>query len=107
MPSSFVRKIAVSVSCTGTGEEFIRHGVARQIALIMELTGASAAKAADKVVNHRLKPDDGGVIVVSRSGEIAMVYNSEGMFRGAADSRGRFDVAIWDKLESIGTAPKP
>jgi beta-aspartyl-peptidase (threonine type) len=88
-----------AVSCTGTGEEFIRHGVARQIALIMELTGSSAHAAADKVVNHKLKPDDGGVIVVSRSGEIAMVYNSEGMFRGAANSAGRFDVAIWEKNE--------
>ncbi len=90
-----------AVSGTGTGEEFIRNGVARQIALIMELTGASAAKAADKVVNHKLKPDDGGVIVVSRTGEIAMVYNSEGMFRGAANSAGRFDVSIWDKAETV------
>jgi len=89
-----------AISCTGTGEEFIRHGVARQIALRMELTGCSAAQAADAVVNHKLKPDDGGVIVVSKSGEIAMVYNSEGMFRGAADSRGRFEVGIWNTMGS-------
>lgn len=87
-----------AISCTGTGEEFIRHGVARQIALRMELTGCSAAQAADAVVNHKLKPDDGGVIVVSKSGEIAMIYNSEGMFRGAADSHGRFEVGIWDRM---------
>lgn len=90
-----------AVSCTGTGEEFIRHGVARQIALIMELTGASAVQAADRVVNHKLKPDDGGVIVVSRAGEIAMVFNSEGMFRGAANSSGRFDVSIWERPERV------
>lgn len=89
-----------AISCTGTGEEFIRHGVARQIALLVEMHH-SAAQAADTVVNHRLKPDDGGVLVVSRSGEIAMIYNSEGMFRGAADSRGRFDVSIWDKMEVL------
>ncbi len=87
-----------AISCTGTGEEFIRHGVARQIALRMELTGCSAAQAADAVVNHKLKPDDGGVIVVSNTGEIAMIYNSEGMFRGAANSRGRFEVGIWDRM---------
>ena len=92
-----------AVSCTGTGEEFIRHGVARQIALIMELTGASAAQAADRVVNHKLKPDDGGVIVVSHTGEIAMVFNSEGMFRGAANSSGRFDVSIWERPERVET----
>ncbi|HMN41314.1 MAG TPA: isoaspartyl peptidase/L-asparaginase [Phycisphaerales bacterium] len=94
-----------AISCTGTGEEFIRHGVARQIALLVEMN-RSAAGAADTVVNHRLKPDDGGVIVISRTGEIAMIYNSEGMFRGAADSRGRFDVSIWDKPETITEAAK-
>lgn len=88
-----------AVSCTGTGEEFIRHGVARQIALILELQGGSAKAAAERVVHGKLKPDDGGVIVVSRTGEIAMVYNSEGMFRGAADSGGRFEVGIWEKAE--------
>lgn len=90
-----------AISCTGTGEEFIRHGVARQIALRMELTGCTAAQAADAVVNHKLKPEDGGVIVVSKSGEIAMIYNSEGMFRGAANSAGRFEVGIW---QPMGTA---
>lgn len=87
-----------AISCTGTGEEFIRHGVARQIALLVE-HGKPATAAADLVVNHRLKPDDGGVIVVSRAGDIAMLFNSEGMFRGAADSRGRFEVGIWDTME--------
>ena len=87
-----------AISCTGTGEEFIRHSVARQIALRVELTGCSAAQAADAVVNHKLKPDDGGVIVVSNTGEIAMLYNSEGMFRGAANSRGRFEVGIWHRM---------
>jgi beta-aspartyl-peptidase (threonine type) len=94
-----------AVSCTGTGEEFIRHGVARQIAMLVEMN-RSAAQAADTVVNHKLKPDDGGVIVVSRTGEIAMVFNSDGMFRGAADSHGRFDVSIWDKPEPLAEAHK-
>jgi beta-aspartyl-peptidase (threonine type) len=88
-----------AVSCTGTGEEFIRNGVARQIALLVE-QGRAAAAAADLAVNHRLKPDDGGVIVLSRAGDIAMVFNSDGMFRGAADSRGRFEIGIWNTMES-------
>jgi hypothetical protein len=33
---------------------------------------------------------------VDRNGAIALVFNSEGMFRGAADSSGRLEVAIWD-----------
>jgi beta-aspartyl-peptidase (threonine type) len=43
-----------------------------------------------------LQPGDGGVITVDRDGEIAMVFNTGGMFRGAADSGGRFEVAIWE-----------
>ncbi len=84
-----------AVSCTGTGEEFIRHGVARDIAALMEYKGLSANEAAKQVVFGKLRPDDGGVIAVSNTGEIAMVFSTEGMFRGAADSSGRFDVAIW------------
>ena len=72
----------------------------------MELDGATAQNAADRVVMGKLKKDDGGVIVVSSTGEIAMVFNSEGMFRGAADSRGRFEVSIWDKPEQNGEVPK-
>ena len=48
------------------------------------------------MVHGKLEPGDGGLIAVGASGEIAMVFNSEGMFRGAADSGGRFEVAIWD-----------
>jgi len=90
-----------AVSCTGTGEEFIRHGVTRQIALRMELKDESAQAAADHVVHHVLKPDDGGVIVVSRTGQIATPFNSDGMFRGAATSSGRFDIAIWEDSEQV------
>ncbi|MBX3357685.1 MAG: isoaspartyl peptidase/L-asparaginase [Phycisphaeraceae bacterium] len=84
-----------AVSCTGVGEEFIRHGVARDIAALMEYKGLSVNDAAMQVVFKTLRPDDGGVIAVSRTGEIAMVFSTVGMFRGAADSSGRFEVAIW------------
>jgi len=85
-----------AVSGTGTGEQFIRHGVARAISDRMELSGRSARAAAEETVFGRLQAGDGGVIVVSHRGEIALVYNSEGMFRGAADANGRFEVAIWE-----------
>lgn len=95
-----------AVSCTGTGEEFIRFGVARDIAALMEYKHLYAQAAAEKVVHSKLQPDDGGVIVVSSTGEIAMVFSTIGMFRGAADSRGRFDVAIWKKNEPMSEVAK-
>lgn len=87
---------ACAVSCTGTGEEFIRHVVAYDVAARMLYKGQSLDQAAHAAVFETLKPGDGGLIAVSRDGGIAMPFNSLGMFRGAADSRGRFDVAIWD-----------
>ncbi len=85
-----------AVSATGQGEEFIRHNVAHRISALMAYGGMSLQAAAEEVILHTLKPGDGGVIAIDRDGAIAMVYNSEGMFRGAADARGRFEVAIWE-----------
>lgn len=84
-----------AISATGTGEEFIRHAVAYQISAIMEYTGASLQDAAEQVIHGKLQVGDGGIIGVSHTGEIAMVFNSPGMFRGAADSKGLFEVKIW------------
>jgi beta-aspartyl-peptidase (threonine type) len=72
-----------------------RHGVARTDSALMQYRGLSAQQAADEVVFRVLRPDDGGVIVVSRTGAVAMPFNTDGMFRGAADAAGRFEVAIW------------
>ncbi|HSR67747.1 MAG TPA: isoaspartyl peptidase/L-asparaginase [Acidobacteriota bacterium] len=87
---------SVAVSCTGTGEEFIRNVIAYQVSALMTFKGLSLQEAAEEVIHKTLKKGDGGLIAVSHRGEIAMVFNSDGMFRGAADSSGRFEVAIWD-----------
>ena len=85
-----------AVSCTGTGEEFIRHTVAYDIAALIEYRGLSLQDAAEEVVYRKLRKGDGGIIAVGAAGSIALVFNSEGMFRGAADSGGRFEVHIWE-----------
>lgn len=94
-----------AVSCTGTGEEFIRHSVARDIASRIKYLRRSPEQAARDLVFNTLKPDDGGVIVLGADGRIAMVFSSEGMFRAAADSTGRREVAIWAETEPLEPAP--
>jgi beta-aspartyl-peptidase (threonine type) len=84
-----------AVSGTGTGEEFIRHAVARSIPARMQLKGESLLQAAEHLVHRTLRPGDGGVIAVDAHGNIAMPFSSLGMYRGAADSTGRFEVRIW------------
>ncbi len=85
-----------AISATGWGEQFIKHTVAHDISALMEYRGLTLQQAADEVIHRKLQKDDGGVIGVARDGSIALVFNSEGMYRGAADSNGRFDVAIWE-----------
>lgn len=84
-----------AVSCTGNGEDFIRHTVAFRVSAGMEYKDLPLAEAADAVV-ARLPAESGGLIAVDRHGNLALPYNSEGMNRGAADSTGRFQVAIWE-----------
>lgn len=85
-----------AISATGIGEQFIRHTVAHDISALMEYGGLTLQQAAERVIRQKLKPGDGGVIGVARDGSLALVYNSEGMYRGAADSAGRFEVKIWE-----------
>lgn len=86
----------VAVSCTGTGEQFIRHAVASGVAARMELRGEGVQQASDYYIFRALNPKDGGLIALDSKGNIAMPFSSAGMYRGAADSEGRFEVMIWD-----------
>ncbi|MCH8496350.1 MAG: isoaspartyl peptidase/L-asparaginase [Balneolales bacterium] len=85
-----------AISATGHGEKFIRNVVAYQITAGMEYEGLSLAEAAHRVINGKLDQGDGGIIAVDRFGNISMTFSSPGMFRGAADSDGHFEVAIWE-----------
>jgi len=85
-----------AVSATGHGEFFIRAAVAHEIASLMRYRGLGVVEAADEVVMRQLVRlgGSGGVIAVGRDGRIAMPFNSEGMLRGAMDSRGLFETGL-------------
>ncbi len=93
---TYASNASCGVSCTGTGEQFIRHTVARDIAARMELKGETLEQSARHIVLNVLKPDDGGVIAVDRHGRVVMVFNTIGMYRAAADSAGMSVVKIWE-----------
>jgi len=95
---TYANNATCAVSCTGTGEQFMRHVIAKTVSDRMELAGETLEEASKHVVFKTLNPDDGGLIAVSSRGDIAMPYNSEGMFRGCADGSGRFEIAIWDNV---------
>ena len=85
----------VAVSCTGKGEEFIRRAIAHDLSARIGHGGQSLAEAATDLIDEVLAPGDGGLIAVDRLGQIAMPFNTQGMFRAAADSAGRHEVGIW------------
>jgi beta-aspartyl-peptidase (threonine type) len=86
-----------AVSATGSGEYFIRAVVAHDIHALVQYKQLSIEAAAREVVQGKLQRQgaEGGVIAIDRNGHIALEFNSEGMFRGARDSRGRREVAIY------------
>jgi beta-aspartyl-peptidase (threonine type) len=85
-----------AVSATGQGEKFIKNTVAFNISALMEYKGMALNEAADEMINKRLKENDGGIIAVDKDGNYAMKYNTAGMFRGVADSKGKFEIKIWE-----------
>jgi beta-aspartyl-peptidase (threonine type) len=86
-----------AVSGTGQGEFFIRQVVAYDICALLQYRHLTLAQAVREVIHEKLRRSggEGGVIAVDRSGNIAMDFNSVGMFRGARDSRGRRDIAMY------------
>ncbi len=86
-----------AVSCTGSGEFFIRGVVAYDVSCLMEYKGLSLKEATSIVIQDRLLKmgGDGGLIAVDANGNIAMEFNTEGMYRASLDIKGEKEVGIY------------
>ncbi len=75
-----------AVSCTGSGEMFIRTAAAYDVCARMAYAGASLQQATDDVVMQVLPTIDGrgGLIAVDARGHVCLPFNTEGMYRGHA-----------------------
>ncbi len=86
----------VAVSCTGTGEYFIRTGAALAVAYKVK-AGASLSQAIDEVLaDVKHLGGDGGIIAVDATGRMELIYNSQGMKRASVGSDGQVFVATFD-----------
>lgn len=96
---TYANNASCAVSATGHGEYFIRSVVAYDVCALMEYRGYSLDRAATEVVKRKLveRGGEGGIIAVDRAGNIALEFNSPGMFRGMRDSAGRREIAIYEK----------
>lgn len=86
-----------AISCTGHGEPFIRAVTAYDVSCLMEYKGLSLQEAMHIVVHDKLLKIDGegGMIGVDASGNAAMLFNSEGMYRGVVSSDGTHETLIY------------
>jgi beta-aspartyl-peptidase (threonine type) len=86
-----------AVSATGHGEYFIRATVARDICSRVQYQDTSLADAADAVVNGQLKKmgGSGGIIALDPKGNIAMTFNTAGMYRASIDRNGKVYIGIY------------
>ncbi|HEE9966754.1 TPA: beta-aspartyl-peptidase [Citrobacter freundii] len=79
----YANNASVAVSCTGTGEVFIRALAAYDIAALMDYGGLSLSEACERVVMEKLPAlgGSGGLIAIDHEGNVALPFNSEGMYR--------------------------
>ena len=86
-----------AVSCTGSGEYFIKGVVAYDVACLIEHKNMTLEEAANEVIHKRILElkGDGGLVAVDTKGNISMPFNTEGMYRACKSSSGEEKVSIY------------
>jgi len=93
---TYANNNSCAVSCTGWGELFIRNTVAYNISALMEYKNMSLQEAVKYMIHNRLPESSGGLIAVDKNGNYAAEFNTTSMLRGIADSKGKFEIKIWE-----------
>ncbi|CAN5375415.1 isoaspartyl peptidase/L-asparaginase [soil metagenome] len=86
-----------AISCTGHGEIFIKAVAAYDVSCLMEYKNLSLLQACEEVVMNKLARmnGEGGLIGVDAQGNVAMIFNSAGMYRGMKSNDGSNTVDIY------------
>jgi len=85
-----------AVSATGDGEFFIRAVAAYDLSAQMEHCDMSVRDAAQAALNKvAALGGTGGLIAIDLQGNIALPFNTNGMYRGSVDVDGQVFVAIY------------
>ncbi|HEX5624878.1 MAG TPA: isoaspartyl peptidase/L-asparaginase [Saprospiraceae bacterium] len=94
---SYANNASCAVSCTGSGEFFIRTNAAFHVSALMQYGQRSLSEACDEVVHHILKTlgGDGGLIAVDHLGNIHLSFNTDGMYRAWRKSGNKAHVSIY------------
>ncbi len=91
-----------AVSCTGHGEFFMLGVTAYDVAARMKYKKIGLEQAARETIENLTEiGGEGGLIAVDNQGNIALPFNSEGMYRGFVDADGDFTVEIYSISDKI------
>ncbi len=89
---TYANDLTCGVSCTGHGEYFIRYAVAHDVSAMMEYGHKSVEEASDHIINEKLVKagGSGGLIALDKDGNVAMPFNTAGMYRGYVNDIERY-----------------
>lgn len=96
---TYANNKTAAISGTGWGEFFIRGVVAYDISALMEYKGLSLQEAAEEVIQKKNVEmgGDGGIIAIDREGNVAMEFNTPGMYRAKMNRKGELEIGIYGK----------
>ncbi len=94
---TYANNATCAVSATGWGDFFIRSVVAYDISAMMEYKGMSLQEAASEVIQKKVPAlgGDGGIVAIDKDGNVAMEFNTAGMYRATMNSRGELVIKIY------------
>lgn len=94
---TYANNATCAVSSTGWGEYFIRSVVAYDISALMEYRGMTLQEAASEVIQKKVPAlgGDGGIVAIDKNGNVAMEFNTSGMYRANMNSEGKLTIGIY------------
>lgn len=95
---TYANNATCAVSSTGWGEYFIRAMVAHDISALMEYKGLTLQEAARKVIQEKVPAlgGDGGIVAIDKDGNVAMEFNTAGMYRATMNAKGETIIKIYN-----------
>ncbi|MGC9158707.1 MAG: isoaspartyl peptidase/L-asparaginase family protein [Terracidiphilus sp.] len=93
---TYASNSSCAISATGAGESFIRLGMAREVCDLVRFKGMKLQQAADQVIQVELNAlrGQGGLIALTRDGQMAWSFNTPGMFRARLAEGGKLQVGM-------------
>lgn len=94
---TYANDTTCAVSCTGTGEYFMRSLAAKTLSDLIAYQHMSIQQAAQTVIFQIIQSmgGDGGLIALNAKGEFAMPFNTSGMYRGYITRSGKIFIAFF------------